>query len=203
MDADLHETINLVEAAQKGDRQAEEDLFRRYLPRVRQIVSLRLGYRLRDFAAFEDHVQEALLKAFQNLDQFEHRTEGTFRNWISRCVANSMNDTFRRQNAQRRGGGKVRVASAYESEDMTQTLFRGNDPTPSAILRGKELLEKIEASLLELKEHHREVIILRRFCEMSYDEVARSMGFGDETTVRKVFSRAMKKLRETAGLESV
>ncbi len=198
----LEITINLVDAAQKGDRQAEEDLFTRYLPRVRQIVALRLGYRLQDFAAFEDHVQEAMLKAFQNLKQFEHQSEGTFRNWIAKCVSNSMNDSFRRQLAQKRGGGKVKEASAYENEDMTQTLFKGKDPTPSAIYRGKELLEKIETCLLGLKEHHREVIILRRFCEMSYGEVAEAMGFSDETTVRKVFSRAMKKLKETSGVEA-
>ena len=198
---DFEATINLVHAAQDGDRRAEEDLFERYLPRVRQIVALRMGYRLQDFATYEDHVQEAMLKAFQNLDKFEQRSEGTFRNWIARCVANSMHDTFRRQNAEKRGGGKVREASAYENEDMTQTLFAGNDPTPSAIYRGKELLEKIESALLELKEHHREAIILRRFCEMDYAEVAEQMGFEDETTVRKVFSRAMKKLKESAGIE--
>ncbi len=43
-------TTCLVLAAQGGDRDALEGLFRRYLPRVRQIVALRLGYSLRDFA---------------------------------------------------------------------------------------------------------------------------------------------------------
>lgn len=43
MDATFHHTVSLVKKAQDGDRQAMEDLFVRYLPRVRQIVALRLG----------------------------------------------------------------------------------------------------------------------------------------------------------------
>ena len=83
-------TTCLVLAAQGGDRDALEGLFRRYLPRVRQIVALRLGYSLRDFADSEDLVQEALLNVFRNLDRFGARSEGRFRYWLTRCVANSM-----------------------------------------------------------------------------------------------------------------
>lgn len=192
----LESTLQLVRGAQEGDRRALDDLFARYLPRVRQIVALRLGYRLRDFATHEDIVQESLLKAFRNLDRFEPRSEGSFRNWLARCVVNSANDWFRRQRAERRGGGRVRPMSSLESEDITTIVFAGPDPTPSAVFRGRELAERIEDAMLAMKEHHREVLLLRLFCEMSYEEIGESLGIREPATVRKVFSRALARLRE-------
>ena len=58
-------TLELVGAAQKGDRSALEALFERYLPRVRQIVALRMGRRLNQVVEFDDIAQDVLLKVFQ------------------------------------------------------------------------------------------------------------------------------------------
>lgn len=199
MDLELETTFQLVERAQGGDREAMESLFARYLPRVRQIVALRLGYRLKDLEAHEDIVQEGLLKAFQNLDRLEQRSAGSFRNWLSRCVVNAANDYLRRGRADKRGGGKVRAFSSLQSEDMSTIIFAGSDPTPSAVVGQKELQAVVEGAMLGLKEHHREIIILRLFCEMSYEEIGRTLGIEQEATVRKVFSRAMSELRTACG----
>jgi RNA polymerase sigma-70 factor (ECF subfamily) len=196
MDGDLETTLRLVREAQAGDDRALESLFARYLPRVRHMVALRLGYRLRDFATHEDIVQEALLRAFENLERFEERSEGSFRNWLARCVQNVVNDHFRRAGAAKRGGGKVRLASSYESEDLSAIVFAGKDPTPSAIISKEELVDKIESSLLGMKEHHREVILLRLFCDMSYAEIGEAIGVREEATVRKLYSRAIAELRK-------
>jgi len=101
------ETVRLVRAAQSGDQRSIEALFERYLPRVRQIVALRLGYRTRDFAVHDDLVQEALVRAFRGLDRYEERSEGTFRNWVATCVANTVRNWFRDEKAARRGGGRA------------------------------------------------------------------------------------------------
>ena len=193
-------TLSLVRAAQEGERDALERLFARYLPRVQQIVALRLGYPLRAFVSHEDLVQDALLNVFEKLDQFEARSEGSFRNWLARCVANSVNEHLRKQQAKKRGGGRRRVLTEFEGDDLATTIFAGKSPSPSALLRGRETAERIEAALLKMEERHREVILLRRFCEMSYAEIADAMGFTDEANVRKSFSRALERLRELAGI---
>ncbi len=193
-------TLSLVQSAQGGDRQALEQLFSRYLPRVRQIVAFRLGYRLEDFATYEDLVQEGLAQAFRNLERFEQRSEGSFRNWIASCVANTVSSHFRKAHAAKRGGGKVRPFSSYESEDVSVIVFEGKDPSPSTLYSRKEMLAKVEDAMLRMKEHQREAIVLRLFCEMSYDEVAETMGFSEEATARKVVSRALESLRKLAGL---
>jgi len=191
-------TIDLVRAAQGGDRGAVDALFSRYLPRVRQIVALRLGCGWRQFAAYEDLVQDALLRVFRKLDNFEERPEGAFRNWVAVCVVNSVRNSLRREPSQRAKG--VRIASIDDQrEDDTASLLLGNDPGPSTIYRGQELLDRIEAALLEMKEEHREAILLRKFCEMSYEEVAEAMKLPSEAAARKVVSRAVGILRERLG----
>jgi len=195
MDDVFAATIDLVRNAQQGDRAALESLFARYLPRVRQIVALRLGHRPSEFHTHEEIVQEALLNTFQHLDRYEERSEATFRNWISTCVVNSIREHFRKAGTQKRGAGKVRLFGSYESEDTSAIVFAGDDPTPSAIVGRKESIDRVEKALLGLKEHWREVIVQRLFCEMSYAEIGAALGIRDEATVRKLFSRAIAELR--------
>ena len=200
MDDPFETTIHLVRDAQKGDRRALEELFRRYLPRVRQIVALRLGFRPSQFDQHEDIVQEALLDTFRNLEHFQERSESTFRNWVSQCVVNAIRMHFRREGAQKRGAGKVRLFSSFDSEDTGVIVFASDAPTPSAVYRDKELAAKVEAALLAMKEHWREVIIQRLFCEMSFAEIGAELGINQEATVRKLFSRAMAELRRACAL---
>jgi RNA polymerase sigma-70 factor (ECF subfamily) len=200
MSFDPETTLRLVHLARDGDSAALEALFTRYLPRVKQMVALRLGYRARDLATHEDIVQDALLRTFQNLEQFEEQSEGGFRNWLARCVQNVIHDHFRRSNAAKRGSGKVRAFSSYESDDLSAIVFAGSDPTPSSIASRQETIELIETALLDMKEHQREVIVLRLFCEMSYEEVGATLGIQEEATVRKLFSRAMSELRRRCGV---
>lgn len=189
-------TTRLVGAAQKGDRRALEELFSRYLPRVRQIVALRMGRRQRQILEVDDIAQEALLRVFQGLERFERRSEGSFRNWLARLVESEVAGAARKANAKKRGGGKVRLFSDLAPEGLRSTIFPGRGRTPSEIAEEKEMERRIEDALLALPRHHREVIILRRLCELPYEEVARELGFAEATTARKAHSRAMQKLRD-------
>jgi len=192
---DFQNTTLLVSAAQGGDRSALEGLFQRYLPVVRQIVAFRMGLRLRQLVETDDLVQEALLRILQSIERFDHRTEGSFRHWLSRCVEREVIDSARRLEAQKRGGGKVRPFTDYESDMTMVSIPQQGGPTPSAILYGKELEERFEEALLALKESQRELIILRQLCGMSFEEIAESTG-SKEPAVRRAFARALEKLEE-------
>jgi RNA polymerase sigma-70 factor (ECF subfamily) len=190
-------TIGLLRRARGGERTAMDDLFARYLPKVRQIVALRLGCPLKDFALYEDLVQDSILRAFEKLDTFEELTQGTFYNWVATCVLSAVNLHFRKQGARKRGSGKVRPLGALRSEGLSVSIFKAQGPGPSTRASAREVEEKIEQALLTLKSHHREVIILRHLCGMTSEETARAMGFGSAGTARKVLSRAMQELRST------
>jgi RNA polymerase sigma-70 factor (ECF subfamily) len=193
-------TTLLVRAAQGGDAAALEALFARYLPRVRQIVALRMGWRLRQVLEVEDVVQEVLLDAFQGLEKFQPRSEGSFRNWLARCVEREVVDAARTESRKKRGGGAVRRFSDYDSALLGSSIFGADATSPSAGVRVDELGARIEEALLEMPAHQRDLIVLRALCEMSYAEVAGELGISREETVRVAYSRALRQLEERLGM---
>jgi len=193
-------TVQLVRAAQDGDRGALESLFARYLPRVREIVALRVGAQLRRLVDLEDIVQEALLKAFSSLQRFEQRSEGGFRNWLASCVECEIRMHVRKERAEKRGGGKVRRLQDHDSSVLLASVVGGPGPSPSQVAAARELAERLELALLSMPHHYREIIVLRNLCEMSYVEIADVMQLGSEQTARKAFSRALQKLKSAVGV---
>ena len=103
----LAQTAEQVRAANDGSSTAMESLFERYLPQVRGIVAARMGRRLRTFVELEDLVQESVRLAIAGLERFEYRTEGAFRHWLATCVENTIRKEARKQNAIKRGCGKL------------------------------------------------------------------------------------------------
>lgn len=195
---DFESTLHLVRGAQDGQRDAMEELFARYLPRVRTIVALRMGFRLRQLADVEDLVQESLLKIFQGLDRFEQRSEGTFRNWLSHCVEYEIAGFARKVSAKKRGGGNARRFGDYDSRFLLSTsILASAEPDPADVAGARELEEQIEEALLAMPVHYREVILLRQLCELSYAEVAEALGLKSEDAARQACSRALRKLKAT------
>jgi RNA polymerase sigma-70 factor (ECF subfamily) len=191
-------TVILLRAARAGDRAALDQLFQRYAPLVRRVVALRMGRPISAIHEHEDIVQEAVLKAFQGLEGFEPEREGAFRNWLCRCVESAIVDALRRSRAKKRGR---RTLSLDDPEvlSLSSPVLAAGDLSPGTVLGRREDEEMLHAALLELKQHHREIIIKRQLCQMSYGEIAAEMGLGQEATVRKAHERALRKLRESMG----
>ena len=192
----LASTALLLQRAKSGHRESLEQLFELYYPIVVRIVELRLRRRLRGNPDVEDIAQDTLLDVFRGLDHFEMRSEGDFRYWLATVVGNNVRDRFRRENAEKRGGGRVRLRSDMGSSIYTESFLAGREPTPSHNARGNELEDRIEDVLMnELEDPYREVIILRKLCGMSYDEVAKAMKYERTSSVRSLYTRALQKLR--------
>jgi RNA polymerase sigma-70 factor (ECF subfamily) len=189
-------TVHLLRAARGGDRSAMDALFVRYYPITMRIVELRLGRRIRGNVESEDVVQESLLDVFRGLDHFEMRSDGDFRNWLARIVEHNVRDRFRRVGAEKRGGGRERRFADLTSTSLSASLLPDGAGTPSGNAAAAELEERIQHVLMNLlQDPYREVIILRKLCGMSYEEVAKSMGYESTGTVRSLYTRAMEKLR--------
>ncbi|MEM7235185.1 MAG: sigma factor, partial [Planctomycetota bacterium] len=85
-DVDLTLTLELVQDAQAGNREALNRLLDRYSNRVRTIIRLRLGSKLRERVDSVDILQETLIEAIQGFDRFEMRDEGSLINWLSKLA---------------------------------------------------------------------------------------------------------------------
>jgi len=184
---DFVQTTMMVRAAQGGDRDALEALFARYLPRVRRIVAARMGKSLREMTTDDDLVQESLLDALQAITARSLGSEGSFRHWLARCVENNVRDGCRRAG----------VAARVFAPRSTDAVARA--PMPSEEVANQELDPRLETALLALRVEHREVVVLRLLCEMSFAEIAATMGYSSAVTARSWFARAMRKLREAVG----
>lgn len=196
---DPDRTSSLLRAAQQGSQPALEGLFARYLSRVSRMVALRLGVPPADVHEQQDLVQEALLSAFRSLDSFEHRSEGSFRNWLAGIVENRIRDYVRKRDAEKRGGGQVVPSALRDASGRGSPAPASPEPSPSEHAMGRELEARIERALLGLGERYRRAFELRRLAEMSYEEIAEEMGLSGAASARALFARTLSKIADAVG----
>jgi len=189
-------TRELVALAKDGDESALGQLCRVYGPRVRWIVRLRMGKELRSKLDSMDLVQDTLIYALKDLGDFAYKNEGDFLRWLSGIAENRMRDNLDKLHAGRRDIRKERplgIPSSTTGGGSVQTPGLAVNTTPSAILARSEEIERLERAIDELKPEHREVIVLTRIEELSYQEVSSRLGRSPEA-VRKLLCRAMSAL---------
>jgi len=188
-------SLALLRAAQAGDAGATNRLFERYRDRLLQVVSLLIGKRRAGLLEDEeDIVQDALLKAFQNLGSFTPRSEGSLLHWLSKLAENDLCDAVRRERAMKRGDGRVRPRADLSSAFLVTSMFPGDEPTPSQVAAAGELAEQVEGLLLELPERERRAFVMRRLCGTSFEEIAAELGLASAATARSFYSRLMARL---------
>ncbi|MBX3118982.1 MAG: sigma-70 family RNA polymerase sigma factor [Fimbriimonadaceae bacterium] len=149
----------LVMRAKNGDFDAFERLFERHRTMV-----FRFTYQMvprRDDA--EDLVQEAFVRAYQNLPRY--RDEAKFTTWLLRIVMNLCTDQARMST--RRQALEQQEASGALGW-MTQNI--ADDPVDN--LAADERVLALRKALNALPDHHRNVIILRDIQEKEYSEIA-------------------------------
>lgn len=172
-----------------GDKNAYRPLVTRYQNRVNAMV---LGM-VRDPEDARDIVQNAFIKAYQNLDSF--RIESSFYTWIYRIAMNLAIDHCRK--SRRRKTSALDDAVAARDEDG-QILETHHAESPARALARKRLHERIFRALDELTEEQREVVLLREVEGMAYKEIADSMGIPEGTVMSRLFY-ARKKLQSLLG----
>ncbi len=184
-------SFGLIERIRRGDCDAFTPLFERYRARLAVLIHYRLGPQMRAQVEADDILQETLLRAFQQLDQFTYRGPGSFMHWLSQIAEHAIIDTARRQNrAKRRADETVPLRSESRPD--------GADPadlnTPSRILAGKEGLRRLLNSLDRLPPQYREAILLAKIEGLSTQEVADRLG-RNRAAAALLLHRALRQLR--------
>lgn len=133
-----------------------------------------------DRAAAEDLVQETYMKALKGFSTFQPGTN--FRAWMYRILRN----TFLTSQA------GLKVMQFEMSDD--QTIEPEAEGTPESLLLARLEQETIQRALEELPVHHREVILLCDWEEMSYREISQALDIPAGTVMSRL-SRARKALR--------
>lgn len=169
----------LVERAQAGDNRAFDQLAERYSTRLRRVL-----FRItRDCEAAWDAVQEALMRAWQNIHRFEGRSR--FYTWLTRIGINEAYRAVRRP--------------VEESLDDDESSLRGEVPDlrsrPDEALESREFLTAVEEALTELPADHQTAVRLRDVEGLSTREASEALGIG-ERALKSRLHRGRMALRE-------
>ncbi len=191
-----HTTQHLVALAKQGDSSALNQLCSVYGERVRRIIRLRMGAKLRSKLDSVDVVQEALIQALGNLKGFTYQNEGDFLRWLCKIAENKFHDVYDKFHADKRYIGKE-IPFKQEARWTESGSFGATGPvrttTPSAIVSKKEALDRLEAALDKLKPEYREIIVLKKIEGLSYVEIGERLGKSPDA-VGMLLSRAMAAL---------
>ena len=180
------EDAALVRLAQEGDTTAFEELVARY----RDKIYARAYSMMRNEEEAIDLSQEAWVKAWQRLAQFQG--DSSFSTWMTRIVINLCLDQLRKQKRHRTES----IEEMNEESGGVERQMPVVNPNPTEGLERAELRERIDKALQQLSHEHRTVLILHEFEEMEYKQIAKEMN----CSIGTVMSRLFYARRRLAGL---
>jgi RNA polymerase sigma-70 factor, ECF subfamily len=160
------EDARWVAVCLRGDPEAFEPLVRKY-ERVVFSVALRL---VGDYEDARDVTQNAFIRAFERLDQFDPGRK--FFSWIYRIAVNE----------------SLNLRRARKPQTPLQDGFFEVSSEPLDGLEREELARRVDAALARLSFEYREVIVLRHFAELSYEEIAQATGVPEKTVKSRLFT---------------
>ena len=184
----------LLERCRRGDAEAWDQLFdAHYAAAGRFIFQLGSDFSPEDA---EEICQEVFLAAIKNLDSFNGQSQ--FQTWLFRIAVNKARDYREKRNAAKRGGGQMLVSLQAEDAETGQTLDPPADlPGPDEILLRAEQLALVNESLSRLGEPCREIVELRYFGDLSYEELSATLDLNPKTVSSRL-SKCLDRLEEIA-----
>jgi len=167
----------LVGWAREGDTEAFEGLVFRH----RDKIYARAMLMMRNEEEALDLSQEAWVKGWQRLHQFQG--EASFATWMTRIVINLCLDQIRRQK-------KMRAESIEQLDEDLGGVERQmpiENVNPTEGLEKDELRRRIDEAMAKLTEAHRTVLVLHEFQGLEYKEIAKRVGISIGTVMSRLF----------------
>jgi RNA polymerase sigma-70 factor, ECF subfamily len=192
---DSETTRLLLGRIRAGERAAFEELFARHRPLLRKLVEFRLDARLRARVDPSDVVQEAQLEAFRQLPSYLERRPMPFRLWLRKTAQERLRMVERQHlEAARRSVGREMPLPDTSAAAVAQQLAAAI-LSPSQHAAQGELAGRVADAIGLLGDIDREVLVMRTFEGLSYDEVACVLDI-DSAAARKRHGRALLRLHK-------
>jgi len=159
-----------------GDRDRFTELVQRYERRVINYV-YRIIHRYEDA---HDLAQDIFVKVYLALDRYDPKYQ--FSTWLFRIAQNAAIDSLRKKTLP-----EVSMSRPAEDENQKEREFADTGVTPYRALKNKQLGAAIEKAVAGLPPDYRELIQLRHFAELSYEEIASMKKLPLGTVKNKLF----------------
>ncbi len=170
----------LAQRARDGDQRAFAELVRRHQDRVFRFVLRMTGSRDESM----DLTQDTFMKAWQALPRWEPQAQ--FGTWLFQIARNGALDLLRRR-------GTLEFVPIEEDAE-----FVAPQPTPDEQVDLRQRYGLLDTVLRQLPLDHREILLLREVEQLSYTEIAATLGI-QEGTVKSRIARARAALLERYG----
>ena len=170
----------LMMSVADGDREALRVLYERHADFV-----FRIAYR---FLFDEEDARDITQSVFVTLMQTAHRykPKAKLTTWLYRVVVN------RCLNHRSKASHRLRVAP--DKHDPLERIPAPEEEQPDRILERARRMSGLRDALLQLPERQRMAVVLKRFEEMSYEEIAEALGCS-KSSVESLLFRARRSLK--------
>ncbi|MEM6797325.1 MAG: RNA polymerase sigma factor, partial [Acidobacteriota bacterium] len=181
----VHDT-QLIQDAKNGSSEALNALFGRYGSKLLMLIRLRMGPSLRNRLESRDVLQQTMLKAYERLEQFGGSGQTSMMAWLGVIARNEIRDQARFFG--RGGRDAARDVPLEVASDVADQLR-----TEVSRLHWMAQAQRLETAIESLDASHREVVLLRRFEELSFSEIGALLDKSPDAS-RMLYARAMAAL---------
>lgn len=181
MDIQRVEEARWLAKAKNGDREALDRLISHYWQPMYRLLLSKVGH----VEDAKELTQEAFMKAFRSLPQYEIRKEGSFKSYLGRIAVNLVIDFWRKQG---------RAPQIVDISDYQEVLMDRKEKPEEHTLRQegqRQMLNLVETLPLE----QRQAVYLRILQGLPIRDVAAKMN-KTEGAIKMLQMRALKNLRE-------
>jgi RNA polymerase sigma-70 factor (ECF subfamily) len=184
----------LLARCRRGEAAAWDELFdAHYAAAGRFVFQLSADFTAEDT---EEICQDVFLSVVKNLASFHG--ESRLQTWIFRIAANKARDFREKRHAAKRGGGQTTLSLQVENPETGRTPDPpANLPGPDEMLMNAESASLVAASLEQLGEPCREIVELRYFGDLSYEELSTTLKLNPKTVSSRL-SKCLDKLEMIA-----
>ena len=156
--------------------------------RSTELVQLMMKYQRRIFAYIhtlvpsrsdaEDILQDVFIKTINIIDNNKYNEQGKFLPWILRVAHNLAIDHFRKE----KRNPKITLP---DGSDIFNSLRFSEDVSDSEVL-SKSTKDHLKKIIKSLPDKQREVLIMRHYMEMSFQEIAEATGVSINTALGRM-----------------
>jgi RNA polymerase sigma-70 factor (ECF subfamily) len=191
-----HFRLLTTEASMTQTRAPDAAALERFRHYLELLARLHLQPRFRSKLGASDVVQQALLKASQNLGQYRGQSDAELAAWLRRILTNTLVDAVRAlQGAKRDVELECALEAAIgQSSARLEALLPANTTTPSEELGRRHQLLQLSTALAQLAEDQREALELHYLQGCNIADVGKQMQ-RTERSVAGLVRRGLQRLR--------
>ncbi|MBS1545031.1 MAG: sigma-70 family RNA polymerase sigma factor [Bacteroidetes bacterium] len=164
----------LVSLYQQGNEEAFEVLLHRHKSRIYTAIYLIV----KDRYKAEDLLQETFIKAVNTIKSGRYNEEGKFLPWISRIAHNLAIDSFRRS--------KRYPEIVLEDGSLVFNSMAFSEDSAESTRIAQETQVRLRDLIKELPAEQKQVLIMRRYMDMSFQEIADRTGVSINTALGRM-----------------